>query len=76
MPRTFSTFLPYTTGPKPPTSSSFFSLPVLRAFSGLQKLIFMDSTDLEFFSDIKELQVSPACPHEKNILDCKYFEKK
>jgi hypothetical protein len=36
-----------------------------RAFTGLERIIFLDSTDLEFRSDISELQVRPCtgCDH-------------
>ena len=55
---TFSTSPHYTTGPFPQLSHHLHLLLTFlpRAFTSLDRIIFMDSTDLEFFDDVLQLE--------------------
>ena len=52
MPQTCSTYLRCTTG----CHNYNFLTTLFRAFTGLDRIIFLDSTDLEFFSDVLLLE--------------------
>ena len=53
-PQTCSTYLRCTTGIQ--SYFHIFLTSLFRAFTGLDRIIFLDSTDLEFFSDVTELE--------------------
>ena len=54
MPQTCSTYLRCTTGCHNQSCHTLSTL--FRAFTGLDRIIFLDSTDLEFFSNVIELE--------------------